>query len=178
MDQSMKLARPYAKAVISLAKFSGLYDEWAKVLANIRSIVVSPKVNMFIKNKTISFEKKAEVIIEIGGGEFLERGQNFIKILAQQKRLLVAPQIEELFSKMRNEAEQKQEVVIVSAVLLRQPQKEKIVNKLCKKLSCTVVPRFEVDESVLGGLRINAGNQVIDVTIRGQLQELYTSLKH
>jgi F-type H+-transporting ATPase subunit delta len=178
MDQNMKFARPYAKAVISIARFSGLYAEWANVLANINLIVSNTAVNAFIKNKTISFEKKAETVIDLGGGFFLERGQNLIKLLAQQKRLLIIPQIEELFAKMRDEAEQKQEVIIVSAVSLKKPQMEKIVNKLCKELACAVIPSFEVDESVLGGVLIKAGNRVIDATIRGQLQELYTSLKH
>jgi F-type H+-transporting ATPase subunit delta len=171
------LARPYAKAVFSVARFSGLLLEWGKVLQFLAAVVSNEQALQLLKDQTVSATDKADFLIGVGADRLQARGQNLIKILAYNRRLLVLPEISRVFDLLCKEAENKVELKVVTAQKLAKPQVDKLQGAFSKYLAGVVSIQAEVDASLLGGVMVKFGDRVIDASVRGQLLALHTSLR-
>ena len=177
MASMTTLARPYAKAVFSVARFSGLLAEWGKVLQFMATVVADPAVNKLLKDQTVSSSKKAEFLLDVGDSVLQIRGQNLIKLLAYNKRLLILPEISRLYDLMCKEAENKVDLTVVTAQKLAKPQIDKLSTVFTKYLGSEISIEPEVDASLLGGVVVKFGDRVIDASVKGKLLALHTSLR-
>lgn len=176
MAENRTLARPYAKAVFRLAQESGLFAEWADVLNVLALIVQDKRVQKLIKDQTIPKPKKAQWIISLKENLFKERASNFIMLLAEQERLLLLPEIFELFSVYRRQAEAVVDVVVSTATPLTKPQQEVLQGVLEKRFMQKILMTCNVDEKLMGGVVIRSGGRVIDGSTVGRLSELRETL--
>ncbi len=97
-------------------------------------------------------------------------------MLAENDRLPLLGEITGLFGKLREQAENRLEVRVLSAIPLEDEQAERMSAALAKRFECEISLRNEVDASVLGGAIIYAGDQVIDGSLKGRLQQMQSSL--
>ena len=112
-----------------------------------------------------------------GAGDKLSAaGQNFIKLLVENRRLNVLSEIAALYEAQRAEAENTAVAQVVSAYPLTDEQLRKITGVLQKRLGRTVSLVNTVDKDLLGGVVIRAGDSVIDGSARGQLERLANAL--
>ena len=105
------------------------------------------------------------------------QGQNFIKLLSENHRLLALPQISEIFEHLKAEFEKTIDANVVSASELNAEQQENLKQKLATKLGRQVNINVSVDPTLLGGLVIEAEDMVIDGSVRGKLTKLSETLK-
>jgi len=122
-------------------------------------------------------EKAAEAILSIAKDQVDDRGENFIRLLADNGRLELLPEILTLFENHKAEYEKTVDVNLTSAVELTKQQLTELDNKLEGKLGRKVNINCEIDPKVMGGLIIRAGDLVIDASIRGKLDELADALQ-
>ena len=104
-------------------------------------------------------------------------GQNFIKVLAENERLLVLPQIATQFSELKAEYEKVISVDVTSAVELTAEQQTTLSAALEKRLARKVKLNCVVDTNVVSGLVIKAGDMVIDGSVRGKLNRLASTIQ-
>jgi len=107
---------------------------------------------------------------------FNRRGQEFFKTLAKHDRFAVIPEISELFEEYKAEQERTIKVQVAAATPLSKEGQERLVQTLKKRLQREVVLECKVDESLIGGLIIQADDLVIDGSIRGKLARLQAEL--
>ena len=98
--------------------------------------------------------------------------QNFIGMLALNKRLALLPDIELLFGELKSERERTINVQVNSAFPLDQDAENKLADMLKQKLDCEISVATAIDESLLGGVVIKAGDVVIDGSVKGRLAKL------
>jgi len=170
------IARPYAKAAFETALPARAFAQWSAGLHVAAEIVVDPRVTELIKNPELPAPTIADFIIGVAGEKLDVRMQNFVRVLAENHRLLLLPEILAHYEVLRAEVENTVDVEVISAVKLDTAQAEKLAAALNLRLKRKVNMRNSVDASLLGGAVIHAGDLVIDGSLKGRLQRLRTEL--
>jgi F-type H+-transporting ATPase subunit delta len=170
------IARPYAKAAFETALPARAFAQWSAGLNVAAEIVLDPRVAELVKNPELPTPTVADFIIGVAGDKLDAHMRNFVRVLAENRRLLLLPEILAHYEVMRAEVENTVDVEVISAVTLDPAQSEKLATALGTRLKRRVNMRNSVDASLLGGAVIHAGDLVIDGSLKGRLQRLRTEL--
>ena len=170
------IARPYAEAIFARADETGKLELWAEMLEFLSAAIKDPALAGIIANPLFDRGNLADLMVEIGGGRLSDEGANLVRLLTQNGRLAILPEINRLFEDLKAEKDQILNVHVVSAYALQAAQEKELAASLKKKLGRDVTITSEKDPDLIGGVHIRAGDTVIDGTIKGQLQQLANEL--
>jgi len=175
MAEPSTVARPYAEAAFKLADGSGALAKWSETLAALATVSQDSRVRAAVGDPNVSEAKVAGLFISILSlsGE----GENFIRVLAENGRLDLLPEIRTQFEALRNQREGVVEAEIVSAFELSSAQLADLVQRLEKKTGRKVKAKVQLDRELIGGIKVVLGDKVIDGSARAQLGALETALK-
>ena len=172
MLEKTTIARPYAQAAFEIAQAQENTAQWSSLLRLLKLIVSDHQMRLLIANPKISNQQLQDIVIELCGDKMFEDGPNFVKVLISSGRLQYAGQMADLFDEMRTEAEGILEVVVTSAYPLEQSQEKQIAESMAKRYGKKIEISSTVDESLIGGAIIKAGDSVVDASLYGRLREL------
>lgn len=172
MLEKATIARPYANAAFNQAIDEGKLSEWSAMLNLLSAIVSVDNMSSVISNPKLSSEQLFQFITDIGGDKFSQTGKNFIRILIDAERIVLATKVFELFEQKRAAAEGMSDVDVVSAYPLDDAQVNGISESISKRLGKKIEVNTEEDKDLIGGVIIRAGDSVIDASLRGRLKEL------
>lgn len=170
------IARPYAEAVFAHASEKGNLVLWSEMLEFMAFTVSDTNMKAVIGNPVIDEASLTKVLLDIGGGHLNDECQNLVKLLVVNKKLPALPEIAAQFEALKNQSEGAIDVVITSAFEMKPAQEQIITEALKKKLSREINISNETDQNLIGGIRIKAGDMVIDGSIKGQLNKLANEL--
>lgn len=176
MAEKTTLARPYAQAAFEIARSQGALARWSETLHYAAAIGSHDDVRSLIGNPRVKKGQLMQLILDIGGAQFDEKAQNFLRLLAENDRLGLLPEIAALYETLRAEAERKVEAQVVSAYPLDDAQQNQIVVALKRRLGREVALKASVDPLLVGGAIIRAGDLVIDGSVNGHLANLTAAL--
>jgi F-type H+-transporting ATPase subunit delta len=176
MAELATMARPYAHAVFEIAKSAGRFDAWSRALNYLSAAIGEPRIRDMLESPLLGSEQKAHTVIELCREELDDRGRRFVLLLARNKRLALLPEISVAFEALRAEQEKILDVEVISAYPLTEAETERLVTSLASRYDRKVELATRVDESLLGGAIIRAGDTVIDGSVRGKLQKLSEAL--
>lgn len=177
MSELSTLARPYAEAVFRLAQGENDLAGWSLRVQSLALIVSDAQAARLIADPAVSTDRVADLIIEVAGNDLGERGGNFVKVLAENDRLSLLPEISAQFETLKANAEGTLEATITSAQALTQAQIDDLVAGLKTKFSRAVNVQVAVDPELIGGAVIAIGDQVIDGSVKGRLQRMSSALQ-
>jgi len=170
------IARPYAKAAFEYARAANAFAAWSAGLAQAAQIVSFPHVAPLTKSPQWPAEKLVDLITDVAGTQLNAGMQNFMRVLAENHRLLLLPEIAAHYEDLRSAVENTVDVEVVSAVPLDAAQTEKLKQALSTRLKRQVRMQNSVDATLLGGAVVRAGDLVIDGSLKGRLERLTTEL--
>jgi len=176
MSELTTIARPYAKAAFDVAVKAKAIDSWVIQLAFAAEVAKDKTIESYLSGG-ISVEQAQTLFLNVCGEQVNSEGQNFIKVLAENKRLLVLPLVLEQFLVLKAEFEQEITVDVTSAVDITAEQKTTLSAALEKRLARKVKLNCNIDVNIVSGLIIKAGDTVIDGSIQGKLSRLSTTLQ-
>ena len=171
MSELTTVARPYAKAAFDFAVESEAVSSWNDMLIFAAEVAKNNDIVSFLAGSH-SPEVTSDLFIKVCGEQLNENGQNFVKVLAENGRLVALPAVAEMFAELKAQYENEIEVEITSATAMTAEQETALSAALEKRLARKIKLNCNVDDSVVGGLLITAGDTVIDATIRGKLDRL------
>ncbi|HEB82707.1 MAG TPA: F0F1 ATP synthase subunit delta [Gammaproteobacteria bacterium] len=169
-------ARPYARAVYDLASEKGTQDSWSDALANLAAVVSDDAMRPVLDDPEVGQQQKAELIIRILGDKLDQQQQNLVRLMAENGRLKIMGDVQQQFEVARAKAENKVEAEVISAYALSDEQQQALADTLKNKLGCDVSLTATVDESLIGGVVIKAGDTIIDASMKSQLESLALTL--
>ena len=170
-------ARPYAKAVFEMARESGNYDTWSERVDFLAAAVESPELSSMLNTPNITHQQKSELIEKVAGDRLDDQGRNFVRLLAENNRLDLLPDVAGIYDGLKMEAEGEIEASVTSAFELTSAQSDKIANALAARLNRKVKIVSTVDSDLLGGAIIRAGDLVIDGSVKGRLEKMTTQVQ-
>jgi F-type H+-transporting ATPase subunit delta len=183
MADNNTVARPYAQAVFELANDSDSLGPWSESLAIAGQLLGDRPLVEYLGNPEFSDEQRLDFLSGLftkAGAKLLaggdDKGTNFVKLLLENRRVAVLPEISEHFEALKAKVENSVDAVVTSAAKLSKKQVDEIAAALTKRLGCDVKIETEIDENLIGGAVIRAGDVVIDGSLRARLEGLATSL--
>ncbi len=170
------IARPYAEAIFCRASDSGKLDHWSDTLGLLAAIVQDERAAAAISNPKLESDQKVSLILDICGKHLDGEGQNLVKLLVRNGRLSVLPEIASLYEGLKNESQGNLDVQVLSAYKMTKAQESALATALKKRLGLEIRMTSEIDQDLIGGVIIRAGDLVIDGSVKGRLQKLATEL--
>lgn len=177
MAEPSTVARPYAEAAFQLAESADALAKWSEMLGALAGVASDERVRAAMSDPNRSDAQVAGIFIAILQGRLGGDAENFVRVLAENKRLQLLPLIHEQFAALKNQREGVVEAEVQSAFELTEAQVADLVQRLEKKTGRKVRTRLQLNKDLIGGVRILLGDKVIDGSARAQLEALETALK-
>ena len=178
MAESVTIARPYAQAVFRLASESKELATWSDRLQRLATVAQDPEMDKVIGNPKFSAKQIADLFVsltdEVGNQELA----SFVGILAENERLGVLTQIQEIYEQLKSADEGVKDAVVTSAYPLDAAQLNNLMSQLESHFGSKLQPHVEVDPALIGGIKVAVGDQVLDASVRGKLEAMATALKN
>jgi len=174
MAESITVARPYTKAAFETALAQGDLGSWSEFLNMAAAVVADPSLAQVLDNPELTAAEKAQLVTDVVNGSHpvSQQAQNFLNLLAENKRLSLLPEVSNLYETLKANQEQSIDVSIVSAFDLGNEQQDKLAQALNAMLSREINITSTTDASLLGGVIVHAGDLVIDGSVKGKLGKL------
>jgi len=183
MADNNTIARPYAQAMFEIATDAGDLATWSAALDTAGQVMADGQVAEYLSDPKFSDRQRLEFlnglfakagVDALGGGN--KTGNNFLKLLLENRRAGVLPEIAEHFEALKAEVENSVDATVTSATEMSAAQVEEIAAALKKRLGRDVRVATEIDTNLIGGAVIRAGDVVIDGSLRARLEGLATAL--
>ncbi len=166
------IARPYAQAAYEFARAKKDLSRWGMMLGTAAEAVQQQDISKVLSNSRITPEQWFLLMSDVLSSFLNESIKNFLRLLTENKRLAALPLIYSLFKEFEARDNRSAEVEVVTALPLDHPRQKQLADKLTQLLKHQVTLRCAVDENILGGVIVRAGDKVIDGSVRGQLTRL------
>lgn len=176
MAELTTLARPYAKAAFQVALQESSMEEWSKMLAVSAAITNEEGIKLLLQAPSLTSDQVAQSFIDVCGDELTGKGQNFIRLLAENKRIALLGEVSKLFENLRAQQEQSLDIEVVTPYEIGADVSNKLVDALKSRLQKEVRLSTRTDQSLIGGAVIRTGDMVIDSSVRGKLAKLAESI--
>ncbi|MDH3362137.1 MAG: F0F1 ATP synthase subunit delta [Gammaproteobacteria bacterium] len=183
MADNNTIARPYARAIFEIAEGAGALADWSESLAVAGQLLGDRDLVEYLGDPDLSDERRFEFLsglFDNAGSRLLagddKKGSNFLKLLIENDRVGVLPEISEHFEALKAEVENSVDAVVTSAVALSEQQLAEIADSLKKRLGRDIRITTKIDETLIGGAVIRAGDVVIDGSLRARLDGLANAL--
>ncbi len=172
MSELSTLARPYAEAAFKRSIENKSASEWSEALKFLSVVMQDREMISIVTNPKVTNEQLTTLLLDISKDQLKKEAINFLKLLIQSDRLLLAPQISELYERFKAEQEGYVDVEVISAYALSADEQKKFTTMLEKQLDKKVHITTSIDKTLLGGFLARAGDLVIDGSVKGRLQQL------
>ena len=183
MADNITVARPYAQAIFELANDAGALGPWSESLTIAGQLLADKALVEYLGNPSFNDEQRLDFLnglfANAGANVFAGKdthGTNFVKLLLENGRAAVLPEISTHFDALKAKVENSVDATVTSATELSKTQVDEIATALKARLGCEVRIETEIDENLIGGAVIRAGDVVIDGSLRARLEGLATSL--
>jgi F-type H+-transporting ATPase subunit delta len=175
MAQAITLARPYARAAFELAHASGALADWSQALAFAAAVAKAPRVAALVGDPRVQAKQLVALHLPQGMDANAPFAQ-FLATLAEQGRLVLLPEVAELYEQYKREAGSQLKVKVTSAMALDAGQAEQLAASLKRRFKREIELETHIDPALLGGVVIDTGSEVIDGSARGRLARLASAL--
>jgi F-type H+-transporting ATPase subunit delta len=176
MAEKVTIARPYAKAAFDHARARGDFPRWSALLAAASAVVSDERIARLLSSPLVTPAQLAELVASVANDTGDADGANFIRTLAENRRLTLLPEIAAIYEQLRAEVENVADVQITSAVALSDAQRERLAVALRKRLKREIRLHCDVDTNLIAGAIVRAGDLVIDGSLKAQIERLASEI--
>ena len=176
MADRATIARPYARAAFAHAHDAKDFASWSKLLGSAAAAAADPRVARLIGHPKVTDEQLVELFAGVAGKSAGEAGRNFLGTLAENKRLALLPDIAAQYEVLRAEVENVVDVEVIAAREIAAPQQKRLMEALKRRLGRDVRMHTRIDDTLIGGAIVRAGDLVIDGSLKGRLARLGSAL--
>lgn len=162
-------ARRYARAVFELAHDEGQVETWGRHLAQVREVLSDPEVARVLTNPTIATEQRMALVADLFDGV---EATNLAKLLIESNRVRDVEGIAEEFQRLADEAAGRVRATVTTAVELSPKDRDRVAEELSRRLGKEIHLDVLVDPSILGGLKLQYGDRLVDASVATRLQQL------
>ena len=178
MSSALTLARPYARAAFALAREHSRLPQWSAGLGFAAQVALDSRVQSLLGHPALTVDDAVALLSPPADGAGDGSFGRYLAVLADAGRLQLLPEIAALYEQQRAEAEHVVKATITSATVLDAAEVAKLHDALKRRFGQEVEIATAVDPDLIGGAVIDAGDVVIDGSLRNKLARLESALAH
>lgn len=175
MAELSTVARPYAEALFQVAR-GGDLGRWSELARELATIAGNTQMQAAVADPKLSNEQIYALFTGVLKSSLPAEGQNFVRTLITNGRLTLLPEIVRQFQQLKNAQEGVADADIVSAFPMADAQVAELVGALEKKFGIKLRAKVAVDASLIGGVRVTVGDEVLDSSVRTRLEQMRVAL--
>jgi F-type H+-transporting ATPase subunit delta len=164
-------ARRYARAAFELAQEAGDIDSWQARLEMLRDLLTDERVAAVLTNPTIPAERRMTLISD-APHQLDPAATNLARLLIESGRVGEIGMVLLEFERLADESAGRVVATVTSAIPLEQPERQALADRLSKRLGRDVRLDALVDPRILGGLKLQYGDHLVDASVAARLQQL------
>ena len=176
MAELVTIARPYAAAAFSYAKAKGQLAQWSDMLALLVSVYQDAQMQEVLHNPQLTKDDIQRTLLAVSADQIDDAARNLLVLLVENNRLNVLPAIHDLFEELKANYENEVDAQIESAFPLSEDQVRVLVRRLEARTERKVRASVSVVPELIGGVRVQVGDELWDASVRGQLDTLASAL--
>jgi F-type H+-transporting ATPase subunit delta len=176
MAELATVARPYAEALFKAALEKGALAKVSEGLAFVAAAERDAQLRSALSNPKVSAQQKKDLLGAITGERGTAELSNMLAILVDNHREVLVGPIQEQFEELKDEHDKVVRARITSAQPLTDAQRSEIVGALERRYGKKVEAELDVDAGLLGGARVQVGDQVINASVRDALAQMAAAL--
>jgi F-type H+-transporting ATPase subunit delta len=169
VTRTSRSARRYARAVFELAVEERDVNDWAGRLEQLRDVLSDKAVTAVLTNPTIPRERRMELV---DTPSLDPDAANLVKLLIDSDRVEEIGGIFEEYQRLSDEAAGRVRATVTTAVELGREERDRVATQLSERLGKEVTMSVQVDPQILGGLKLQYGDRLIDASVATRLQQL------
>ncbi|WP_213298545.1 F0F1 ATP synthase subunit delta [Paraburkholderia sacchari] len=177
MAELATIARPYAEALFGVAE-AGDTAAWSTLVTELAQVAALPEVLSVATSPKVSHAQVVELLLAAVKSPLKDTAEakNLVQMLVANHRLALLPEIHAQFEELKNAKAGAADALIVSAYPLEGAQLNDLVASLERKFKCKLKPAVEIDKSLIGGVRVTVGDEVLDTSVRARLASMQVAL--
>ncbi len=174
MAELATIARPYAEALFKasakdLAATVGWVDELAAIAGN-------TQLQQFAGNPNVSSAQVFDLFAGVAKSTLSEQAKNFLRTVIDNGRLSALPEIAAQFRALKNSQSGSSDAVIHSAFAMDAAAVADVAATLEKRFGRKLNVTVEIDETLIGGIRVVVGDEVLDTSVKARLEQMKVAL--
>ena len=169
------IARPYAEALFRVAQNEDL-TKWASLMSELAVIGANADVRELAANPRLDKNQVVDLLLSLVKATDHAEVRNFIEILVQNDRVTLLPEIGEQFHELKNASEGVADAEIISAFPMSDNQLQEVLKTLEKRFMRKLNVTLTEDKSLIGGIIVVVGDEVLDLSVRAKLQKMQETL--
>lgn len=177
MVEAVTVARPYAEAVFRLAKEKDALTAWSGMLALAAGVAADSGMRVLMGDPNLTAGRLGELFLAVCGERLTGEARNFVRVLIDNDRIALLPEIREIYEQLKAGHEGVLEARILSAFPLDAAQVGELTGRLEARYRRKIVAEVVLEPQLIGGVKIEVGDEVLDASVRGQLEALAVHLK-
>lgn len=176
MAELTTVARPYAEAAFRASVDAKDVAGYGEKLRLFGAAAATREASSLLGNPKVSSKEKAELLFSVAGGNVPDALKNLASTLIENQRATLLPFVSEHFERLQREHDGVVKALITSAFALSDADKASLVDGLAKRYGMRVEAEVKVDASLIGGARVQVGDDVIHASVRDTLDKMAIAL--
>ncbi|GAC1670177.1 MAG: ATP synthase F1 subunit delta [Candidatus Dormibacteraceae bacterium] len=168
-------AKRYARAVFDLAQEDGHLEEWRERLSVLRDVLSDATVEAVLTNPTVPVGERME-LISVPSNALDEESVNLAKLLIESNRVREIGAIADEYEALADSAAGRVRATVTTAIELTAHDRDRVTKELSTRLGKEIRLHVEVDPRILGGLKLQYGDHLVDASVATRLQQLRRTL--
>ncbi len=177
MAEATTIARPYAEAIYKLAVKKQSLDTWSETLRYLATVASDERISALDGNPSVSVRQLSDLFVSICSNVLNDESRNFVLLVIENGRVGILPQISESFERLKAQHEGVLDAKIVSAFAMNDGQLSNLMASLEKKFKRKIEATVSVDPELIGGVKVEIGDEILDTSVRGKLEAMAIALK-
>jgi F-type H+-transporting ATPase subunit delta len=164
-------AKRYARAVFEIAQEEGDLTKWSRRLAELSVVLSDKELAAVLTNPTIDVNRRMELIAGAPHA-FDPETTNLAKLLIEAGRVHEAAAIAGEYDRLTDEAAGRVRATVTTSVELDTEERDRVAAELSKRIGKEVKLDLVVDPLILGGMKLQFGDHLVDASVSTKLQQL------
>ena len=177
MAELATIARPYAEALFKASTASGADLNstvgWVEELA---AIAADSQLRQLADNPKVSEEQLFDVFTGVAGAAIPDAARNFLRVIIENGRVNALPEVAGQFRGLVNQLAGSSDAVVYSAFPIEPAALTELSASLEKRFGRKLHLTVQPDESLIGGIRVVVGDEVLDTSVKARLEQMKAAL--
>lgn len=174
MAELATIARPYAEALFDATRGDpNGTSQWLDALA---AVAGNAQLRQFADNPKVGNQQVYDLVVEVARVQLPAAGQNFLRTVIDNGRLAALPEVAHQFRDMKNAQAGTSDAVVYSAFPIAASALGDVAQALEKRFGRKLNLTVQEDPSLIGGIRVVVGDEVLDTSVKARLEQMKVAL--